>query len=832
MAEDKLQKYQPLIKELKSQLGNPDFDKLFEQMTKDISKPDRFLLKMEMSRLSQPIARFIDLRGQVAGDVKPYEHEGKQHFMDDLAIEVFEREIARHGGYTLAVYEEVMQTENNFRVMQKKAQDTESLVQDVVEQQPDHAKLVRFASYESRIEERMNYSIKISIELGKGNQATGTTSDISLSGAKIKLSAKERVNPGQLVSVRLTGLEQEFELGLKEGIQYEVIAVEPISSGFQHVRLKRTFIENSSSFDEFLNSFIHGNKRRYKVNLDNTMDAITCKGYEQYYQPRVNSLFVFFSQKEKLLLPTIALTNENNAFINYYFEDERKSSCLYQIFSQSRMATILALPNAVKESTVYSFTHIKDGKIYHYSAFDFELAKQPDLRNLFVAYGSQKSSWRTYKVQLMPSHHEDAFIPLSLPANASKNIEKLNKRPTPRVQSHIQDIKYLLLLTDISSQHQKEAYQKVPFDKNLVNKLKVFGRGKTLNPPKLDVVSLDYINLRAHKRYLYKTSVVLHIDGAQSCQGHTLDFSEMGLQVELAQPTELTKGSVIHLDLPDLQKITKQYTLSNLRYEVVAVSKAKTIINLKVSKLTDLPQVASEFFKLLINSNKDKLQPCKEAPRIPGLSTALRNMITKSVCQFPFYLHKETSHFKIGAVGIGLYPTPIHRLLMHYHNGKQGQLNMKPLFPAGFIESHLTEALRKHSRKSKPLKYTLFVAFDNKEKDINKALKGQCISQEESQEPLFLFQKKTITKNILFVFHLHVSKTGRPDTDYLANELRYVSHYALHKAKELEEGLWKVTGVCDLIDVTDEHLRTLDIDTKLITAMRLRKQTWLKALLN
>jgi len=77
MAEDKLQQYQPLIEELKQQLGSPGFDGLFAQKTAHLSKPDQFLIKMEMSRLSQPIARFIDLRGQVSGEVKPYIHDGK-----------------------------------------------------------------------------------------------------------------------------------------------------------------------------------------------------------------------------------------------------------------------------------------------------------------------------------------------------------------------------------------------------------------------------------------------------------------------------------------------------------------------------------------------------------------------------------------------------------------------------------------------------------------------------------------------------------------------------------------------------------------------------------
>lgn len=831
MAEDKLQKYQPLIDDLKLQLGDPNFDQIFAQTTSSLSKPDQFLLKMEMSRLSQPVARFIDLRGQVAGEVKPYEHDGKQHFMDNVAIDVFEEELARHGKYTLAVYEAVMHTENNYKVMQKKQDEQESTPQS--ESNTDSGtKLIRFASYESRCEERMNYSIKINVDFGKSGTVSATTSDISLSGAKIKVSPNYSVTPGQLIGIRLVGLEQDFELGLKGGIQYEVVAVEPVSRDYQHIRLKRTFIENNSGFDEFLQSFIHGNKRRYKINLDNTMDAVVCKGYEQFYLPRVSSLFVYFSKKGKHLLPTIALTNENNAFINYYFEDERKVSSLYSIFSQSRLAKILAFPNAVKEATVYTFTHSNSGKIYYYSAFGYELDEHPELKALFLGFGSQKDSWRTYKVQLMPSHHEDAYIPLSLPLSAGKNVEKLNKRPAPRVQGIIQDVKFLMLLTDISSKQQLDVYQKHKFDSNSVNKLKKFGHGRAANPPALEVVALEYVNLRSHKRYLYKTAVTMHIDAEHTLAGNTRDFSVMGLQLETPHPSTVKKGDIVHLELPDLQKITKQHQLNNLRYEVMAVSKSKTIINLKVSKLTDLPHVGMVFFKQLIEMNKSKLHACEESPKIPGLSTALRNMVTKTVCQFPLYIHKESALFNIGAIGLGLYPTNLHRLLMTYHKGDPEHLNAKNLFPKNFIEEHLHEAFRHTSRQDKPLKYTVFVRFDCMKEQLSEAIKSQCIAYDEPIAPLYLFLKKAVKKDILFVFQLHISKTGRPDTDYLANELKYVSHYALHKAKDLEEALWSVTGVCDLIDISDESIRQLDIESRYVKAMQERKNAWLDGLLH
>ncbi|TMO55195.1 PilZ domain-containing protein [Pseudoalteromonas phenolica] len=832
MAEDKLQQYQPLIEELKQQLGSPGFDGFFAQKTAHLTKPDQFLIKMEMSRLSQPIARFIDLRGQVSGEVKPYIHDGKQHFMDDLAITVFEQEIAKHGQYTLAVYEAVMNTDNNFRVIQKRAQQQ---AQDDADSPPQAlnqgAKLIKFASYESRIEERMNYSIKITVEVSKNNIISANTSDISLSGAKIKVHPKAVFEKGQLLSIRLVGLEQDFELGLKSGIQYEVVAVEPVSQDYQFVRLKRTFVEKNQGFDEFLNSFIHGNKRRYKINLDNTMDAVVCKGYEQYYLPRVSSLFVFLSKvNNKHTLPSMVLTNENNAFVHYYFEDERKKSCLYSIFNQKRLAYLNNLQSAVKEAVLYTFTHSNGGKIYYYSAFDFELKQESSLNALFFGFGAQKDSWRAYKVQIMPSYHEDAFIPLSLPASAGKTLEKLNKRPTPRVQGFIQDVQNLMLLTDITDPRRTEEYKKFQYDAGQVNLLKHFGHGKSSTPPTLEVVALEYVNLRAHKRYLYKTDIAFHSDNSNILEGHTRDLSVMGLQVELNDISDAKKGDLVYLDLPELQKITKKHDLKRLRYQVMAVSKSKTIINLKVHKVTEGKHPAIEFFTQLIDKNKSKLQACEETPKVPGLSTALRNMITKSVCQLPLYLHKESAHFNIGAVGRGLYPTQLHKVLEYFNQSGEEQLEIAPVFPANFIEDELSEALRKQTRQDKPLKYTLFMRFDPNKKTLNEAVKSQVLRDEDSLDSLFLFIKKALRKEVLFVFQLQVSKTGRPDTDYLANELKYVSHYALHKAKDLEESLWNVAGVCDLIDITDEVIPTLNVENSLIEKMTEKKRLWFESL--
>ncbi|MBB1295715.1 PilZ domain-containing protein [Pseudoalteromonas sp. SG43-7] len=827
MTEDTLLKYESLVDELKSYLGNAKFDTIFKSKTAGLTKPEQFLIKMEMSRLSQPIARFIDLRGQVTGQVKPYEYEGKQHFMDETAIAVFEQAIERHGGYTLAVYEAVMNTDNNHRVMQKKAAEQAKQPELQNEQKLD-CQVIKFASYESRREERMNYSIKITVELNKDNTIAATTSDISLSGAKIKLSPRYQVKKGQLLGLRLVGLEQDFELGLKNGIQYEVVAVEKISAEFNHIRLKRTFIENNAKFDEFLESFIHGNKRRYKVNLDNTLDAVVSKGYEQYYIPRVTSLFTFFSLQNDKLYPSLVLTTENNIFIQRYFCDERKLSCLYTILNQQRLSQLLSNPAPVKEEYLYTFTHVVAGKVYYYSATRTELTAEPQLSALFFGFGSQKESWQCFKVQLMPSHPEDSFIPLSLPNTAGKDIEKLNKPPTPRVQGMIKDVKYLVILTAVGTDVERAHYQSFSYDKSIVNQLKHFGHGKHKTPPKLETVDLEYVNLRSHKRYLYKTDVVLTTQDEQTHTAHSRDFSVMGLQIECDQPVTFQKGEVVELSLPELQKITKKHTLSKLKYEVMAVSKSFTTINLKALRIVDNPHEGVKFFTQLIENNKDKLKVSEEAPKVPGLSTALRNMVTKSVCQFPFYLHKEAAHFKTGAIGQGLYPSPLHIILQNY-----GLLNNTTSIDAFLSPEQLngviTPLIKDRSRQDPPLPFTLFIRFDPKKPTIKDAIKSKC-SAGEDYAPQLLFLKKGLKSELIFIMRIYISRTGRPDTDYLSNELKYVSQYALHKAKDLEEALWAVTGVGDMVDVTDETLSHLDFTAELVDQMNKRKQTWLKRL--
>ncbi|MUH72144.1 hypothetical protein [Psychrosphaera haliotis] len=111
-----LQEFNHLIEDLKSVINEPNFDKEFKSKASDVPKSKQFLIKMELKRLAQPTTRVIDLRGHVVGEPSQFEYQGKIHYLDEVAKNIFKSQVEKFGQYTVGCYEEVMNAENNHRV--------------------------------------------------------------------------------------------------------------------------------------------------------------------------------------------------------------------------------------------------------------------------------------------------------------------------------------------------------------------------------------------------------------------------------------------------------------------------------------------------------------------------------------------------------------------------------------------------------------------------------------------------------------------------------------------------------------------------------------------
>ena len=69
-----------------------------------------------------------------------------------------------------------------------------------------------------------------------------------------------------------------------------------------------------------------------------------------------------------------------------------------------------------------------------------------------------------------------------------------------------------------------------------------------------------------------------------------------------------------------------------------------------------------------------------------------------------------------------------------------------------------------------------------------------------------MFISRALKRGLFFCIQVKLSRTDDPDMDHLNPELSYISSYAIHRGKQIEQDIWSVSGVIQLLDITQETL--------------------------
>ena len=802
MSQD-LYEYQDLIERLKPMVNEPEFNQVLAQVAGHLSRDRRFLLKMELKRLARPCIRIIDLRGKVDGECRIYHHEGREHYMDDIAIEMFEQQVRVFGEYTLGVYEAVHRTENNLQLMregvEKNPVEDENVISPEQLQERFITPTASLLSYPKRDDERMNYAVALELFTEHNNSVLGTSIDISRSGMRVKLNSDHLFKPNEKLSVYFRGMEAEYALDKKHGILYQIVDIERLHKE-QRLRLQRVEEDNNPSFDEFLNKFIHGNKRRYKVNMDNTVEAIKSKTCEQFYTPRFPSLPVFVDFIEETYTPRYAMANDANREILQYWTDENDKLRIGFLCNHQRLQSMAIQTGAEKELFVYVFTHVKDGKVYFYSATIDELQAHTALKSVFLGFGARKVSWRVFKLQLTDMHPEQAHSPLSIPDSVSETVKRQNNPPAPRLMARLKNLKNIVLITDVTSDLGQQCYEKNQIKRSELAKLKLFGHPRNKPPVDIKVFRFKYLEQRLENRYQLRSKVVLTLDDVD-LEGVSEDVSVQGLRIELESFFHGTANNRVSISFPLLQKITKKYKLQNLQYRVINISKDRNVLHLKV--INEEGNVAKQFFEDLIKSNKNRLKTYPDEEEIPGIGHALRCIYAKNVANITFFIRKESGQYLPDTVVNHGQNTRLANLGQQF--AEPNQFNLEFLYRDRTKEyAFVHEALKQLRIENNPLQKELFIAFNPAEAEMKDAIKPRFSDQFLDHDERHNFINTALKNGQFIAISVYMSLTGRPDLETLQSEINYVSVYAIHRAKELEEQLWNIAAMGNLIDITNE----------------------------
>lgn len=811
---DELEPYKEIIEQLKPVVNEPDFKQIIEETAKSLPRPHQHILKLELRRQARPSKNAIDMRKMKGADCQAFEHDGLIHYLTESAQDVFERQIRAFGHFTVGVKEAVQEVIDNFEEELANATtkaehqnifgDTEYYVEEEDESLESFiVPSFQFSESAHRTEERMTYIVRVELQAG-AKVIPASTADMSVSGVKIKAIADHSFIPGEKFAIFFRGLESEFSLDKKNGIRYEVVKAEKVAHE-QIVSLKRDIMSPDNKFDEFLRRFIQGNKRRYKVNIDNTLHAIRSKSYEQYYVPYFTSVPIYVETRGSRLECKFVLTNDNNKDNVYYWVDDRNQILLSQVLNPKRLTALLHHP--LKEFYLYSFNDYNEGLVQFYSATNVELRQKKALQDVFFAYGSRKASWRVFKVQITSMRPEQCYRPLSLPDSVGDSVKEQNSPPAPRLMAALEKLTHIVLLTNVTDSLSNQAYQRRQLNNKHMSALKSFAHDKEHPVAPIALYRFKYQNLRMETRYQMRTKVLLHYN-ERHFQGVTEDISPSGLSLELDGSFEGINFSVVDIDFPELQKMTKTIPLRDLPYEIRNVSKERNVLNLKIFQESEtIPHSGKLFFTELLKSNKNKLKSDEANEGIPGMGEALRNIYCSNVLNIGYFIIKEGSGFLPHAM---TQPKFNHRLqnLFTFGVEQEQHLNSRPLFAAsGDYAKRLYDLIRGLSTKSPPVMDELFIAFEPDAIKPEDAIRSQFVDQFKDDHARRTFIVEAMSVGTFYAIKIFVARTGRPDQEILRTELGYLSVYAAHKAKELEEELWDISGAGDIVDITDEVMR-------------------------
>jgi len=799
-------KHQTLINSFRGQVNKSNFAEKFSANTKKLAKTESFLLKMELKRLATACTRSIDLRGLVDGNCNVYEHQGQNHFLDRIAIKAFEENVELYGAYTFGVYEAVKNTENNFRVIYQKEQSgIQQSAIDTIKKPPEKlqcpATLYQFYDYFDRIEERMNFAINLMITCENKQKIPATSTDISVNGCKLRVTEQSLLTIGDMINIKFTGLEQEFQFGSSDVFTFEIKNSHQ-DGDTQLLGCQRIEAPEKDAFKRFLHAYIQGNKRRYKVNLDNTIKALQARSYEQYILPKINELPIFVMQESTKLIPRYALTTNNNQAIFQYWQDEAGHSTLYFLLNEERLARLKIQADQQKSLVVYSFIHQHRGKSFFYSIDEQQLSKKDAFFSDFLTFASNKTSFAITELTCCDVDENNAYSPFTVANTQTIKNQYINLPPSDEVKSCLAPLPNIVVASDVTQLSFVEQYQQGSSEKIDTTKLKLYGHKRLKNPVIIDEIGISYKNQRQELRFIYHTEAVVECEKVKWA-GKSQDFSVSGLKIQLNSDAVLSMGDIVYLTFPKLQKITSAFDLKQLPYEVVRINKKKTIINLRVH-VKEHQHIGRAFFKLLINKNRDKLTTDEYAMLTPGLSAALRTCYVKNMKIPALIVQTSGSRYKIEVLASNSHSELLQQ--MKRLSDRQRFYNLYPLLTKLQTNNPLEQSLKTLLTNENPVTQLIYLAVNPDEKNVDKSVSVALDSELNTPELRGFFMKKALKRGQFYCLQLTMSRTNEPDMEYLNAELSYISAYAIHRGKQIEQDIWSVVGVIQVFDVTKETL--------------------------
>ncbi|NOI64848.1 PilZ domain-containing protein [Vibrio sp. 99-8-1] len=773
-----------LVEKLIPVYGAPDFDLVLGQLTEDAPPSAKVIAKMELNRLMAPCTKSIDLRGRVQGECREYKLDGRIHWLDDVAINSYHKKIKRFGGYTEGVYEAMVNTRNNFRVMHQNEKAAHHPNSDAPES-PFAVETIKLGMILHRQEKRLKLSTQVTIELPDGHLIHATSVDLSNSGVKLKVPTAFEYSLGAVIQAHFTELEQETDIAeLNNRIDYRVIGIDECQENESIRWLRALRLTDTDVIARAIEvSLDSSSKKASHDNQDKILQART-HGYEHTYIKHTPNLPLLFCGSEL----KYALLNNHNHDTWRYWHDERFQQGFGALFSPQRMSELAKSGVRNSSNVIYAFTHEHQGKTLHYSMMLPEATRQE--RQLFWHTAARRCSWKVYRIHMFELNYEEK----AKFANYGEGID-LEKNP----------ITHLGVLQEISNASSKRDYQltaKPDLDTSVLNKFR-HPRKITGNPKG---IYFDAISRRKEQRFLFQSPINFESEGNAVISGTTINFSSQGLFVKLNTPLISKIGNLAKISFKELQFYDEKAPLTQVPYNIVCISPDGLNIHLAVEDSSKTSRTI-HFLKKLISHNKNKLNAIDELlPSEEMLNIIYESILTRLVST-PYYVSKVDKILQPIAIGVNYPLAPYLKLFQD--QTKKNHFSLESVF-----KKRSARLLKDPLRPITPLNITyndIYIAVIKNQfgevETIHTKLEGEFANLQER----IRFIKKSKQLGEFYSLRLSGIPVENSITKILSKKLSKLASGSFHQTKSLEKEFASIIGFGEFIDVSEEVLIRLEL---------------------
>jgi hypothetical protein len=576
--------------------------------------------------------------------------------------------------------------------------------------------------------------------LVQGEEVDAKTSNISSGGCLIMVPAEQAklIGVNNKISVQYSELAEIYTLD-DNNVHYKVVNIEPAEDVYR-IALKCISQDLTGEFDQLIEQLMRAHKQRNRLNVDNTLKALSARRYNMATVAQLNALMVLshnanryhllISQGHNLGLQAELLLNEH--LIPQMVEQTPAGSCkLFFAWANSQNEVYLAdFQNIVKSKRYESTLKLFSSGIWH----------------------------KTFLLKADAMDPELADLGTSLPANVSPIVDKLNAPLPVKVARLTKELAKITLIEDVTyvfdslglSDSTSKDYQR-QCEPYLVTSAKGVLRQVPFNIKELR-------NFHGTYRFSHDCQLVQGdkqftiVNGYANSREAVITLSLKGHQLDTSSEVSIYWGiGEVQISLPaqviQLDDFHKRTTL----------------------KWCDEPQLVKSLFKEL-EQLKAFDSAFKEDVQANKLDDALRNLVLSNLPKVSIFAHTRKH-------SIALTALTGHQYLPGIFIDNAQQVRLDALFSQEILHTLANGPVRQQE--------LLFVAVK-----AGKVVERRLMSEFSSSRLMFRVLQHLTASGQLFTFALDMGKTRVVADDEITRlENKYIAHYSPGKAKKLDAEL-------------------------------------------